>query len=119
MVIQKSVWIQKKTLDRPCLDNYYRNQHVSDVVKLQNKALRIINISDEDMSTKDLFSYLRILSFDKIVNLQNCFLVLNVLNNEVLEALQEFFKNSTNQHHYNTRTACHNTLNLPQVRTTH
>ena len=28
------------------------------------------------------------LSFDKIVNLQNCLLVLNVLNNEVLEALQ-------------------------------
>ena len=53
MVKQNSVWIQKKTLDRPYLDNYYRNQDVSDVVKLQNKALRIININDKDMSTKD------------------------------------------------------------------
>ena len=24
MFLQKTVWIQKKTLDRPCLDNYYR-----------------------------------------------------------------------------------------------
>ena len=38
------------------------------------------------------------LSFDDIVNPQNCLLVLNVMNNEVPEALQELFKNTTNQH---------------------
>ena len=94
-----------------------RNQNTSDVVKLQKKAMRIINF--KYISTKPLLSKLRILSFDEIVNLQNCLLVLNVLNNEVPEGLQELFKNTINQHHYNTRLAYRNKLNLRQVRTTH
>ena len=56
-----------------------RNQHLKDVVKLQKKAMRTINFSDKYTSTKPSFNELRILSFDEIVNLQNC-LVLNVLN---------------------------------------
>ena len=47
---------------------------------------------------------------------QDCLLVLNALNNEVLE---ELFKNTTNQHYYNRREVYPNKLNLPQVRTTH
>ena len=94
-----------------------RNQNTSDVVKLQKKAMRIINF--KYISTKPLLSKLRILSFDEIVNLQNCLLVLNVLNDEVPEGLQELFKNTINQHHYNTRLAYRNKLNLRQVRTTH
>ena len=81
--------------------------------------MRIINFSDKYTSTKPLFSKLKILSFDEIVNLQNCLLVLNVLKKEVPEALQELFKNTANQHYYNTRGAYRNKLNLPQVRTTH
>ena len=81
--------------------------------------MRIINFSDKYTSTKPLFSKLRILSFDEIINLQNCLLVLNVLNNEVPESLQEFFKNATNQHCYNTRGAYRNKVNLPQAITTH
>ena len=69
-----------------------RNQHISDVVKLQKKEVRIINFRDKYTSTKPLFSKFSILSFDEIVIQQNCFLVLNVLNNEVPEALQELFK---------------------------
>ena len=79
--------------------------------------MRIINF--KYISTKPLLSKLRILSFDEIVNLQNCLLVLNVLNDEVPEGLQELFKNTINQHHYNTRLAYRNKLNLRQVRTTH
>ena len=94
-----------------------RNQNTSDVVKLQKKAMRIINF--KYISTKPLLSKLRILSFDEIVNLQNCLLVLNVLNDEVPEGLQELFKNTINQHHYNTRLAYRNKLNLRQVRATH
>ena len=63
-----------------------RNQHLSDVLKLQKKAVQI-NFCDKYSSTKPLFKELRILSFDEIVNLQNCLLVLSVLNNEVPEAL--------------------------------
>ena len=55
----------------------------------------------------------------KLLIKQNCLLVLNALNNEVPEALQELFKNATNQHYYNIRGAYPNKLNLPQVRTTH
>ena len=62
------------------------NQHLSDVLKLQKKAVQI-NFCDKYSSTKPLFKELRILSFDEIVNLQNCLLVLSVLNNEVPEAL--------------------------------
>ena len=90
-----------------------RNQNISDVVKLEKKAMRIINFSDKYTSTKPLFSKLKILSFDEIVSPQNCLLVLNVLNNEVPKALQELFKNTTNQHYCNTRGAYHNKLNLP------
>ena len=53
-----------------------RNQHVSDVVKLQKKAVRIINCSDKYTSQKPLFNEFRRVSFDEIVNLQNCVLVL-------------------------------------------
>ena len=73
--------------------------NISDVFKLQKKAVRIINFTDKYSSTKPLFNELRILSFDKIVNLQNCILVLNVLNIQVPKALQEFFKYITNQHY--------------------
>ena len=75
-----------------------KNQHISDAVKLQKKAVRITNFSEKYTSTKPLFSKFRMLSFDDIVNPQNCLLVLNVMNNEVPEALQELFKNTTNQH---------------------
>ena len=64
-----------------------RNEHVSDIVKLQKRAVRKINFSDKYTSTKPLFNELRILSFDEIVNLQNCCLVLNVLNKEVPKSL--------------------------------
>ena len=67
------------------IQRHTRNQNTSDVVKLQKKAMRIIISSDKYTSTKPLFSKLRILSFDEIVNLQNCLLVLNVLNNEKLK----------------------------------
>ena len=96
-----------------------RNQNISDVVKLQKKAVRMINFSDKYTSTRPLFSKLKILSCDEIVNLQNCLLVLNALNKEVPKALQELFKNTINQHYYNTRRGYCNKLNLPQVRTTH
>ena len=45
------------------------NQHVTDVVKLQKKAVKIINSSAKYTSPKPLFNELRILSFDEIVNL--------------------------------------------------
>ena len=45
-----------------------RKQNISDVVKLQKKAVRIINFSDKYMSTKRLFSKLKIVSSDEIVS---------------------------------------------------
>ena len=45
-----------------------------------------------------------------MVNLQNYLLILNVLSNEVPEALQKLFKNTANQHYYNTRGAYRNKL---------
>ena len=94
------------------------NVLIGDVVKLQKKAMRKINFIDKYTSTKPLFSELRIISFDEFVNQQNCVLVLNVLKNEVTEALQELFKNAT-QHYHNARAVYRNKLNLPQVRTSH
>ena len=74
--------------------------------------LRIINFSEKCTSTKSVFNELRTLSVDEIVNLQNCLLVLNVFNNEVPEALQNFFKNITNQHHCDMSVINHNNLTL-------
>ena len=42
-----------------------RNQHLSDVLKLQKKAVQI-NFSDKYTSTKSLFKELRILSLMKL-----------------------------------------------------
>ena len=78
-----------------------------------------MNFSDKYTSTKPLFNEFRTLSSDEVVNLQKCLLVLNVLNNEVPETLQDFFKNITDQYYYNTRVAYYSKLTLPQVRTTH
>ena len=67
--------------------------------------MRVINFNDNYASTKLSLNELRISSFYEVMNLQNCILVLNTLNNEVPEALHEFFKHVSNKHHYNTRTA--------------
>ena len=58
-----------------------------DVVKLQKKAVRIFKFKGKYKLTKPLFSELRIPYFHGIVNLHNCLLVLNVLNNKVPKAL--------------------------------
>ena len=88
-----------------------RNQRISDVIKLQKKAVKIINCSDRYTSTKPLFSEVRTLSFNEIVNLQNCLLVLNIPNNEVPEALQELFKKISDQNYHNTKAPDRNKLN--------
>ena len=46
-----------------------RNKLISDVVKLEKKAERIIIFSGKYSTAKPLFSKLRILSFDEIINL--------------------------------------------------
>ena len=97
-----------------------RNQHVSDV-KLQKKAMRTVNFlvtktHQESLYSMNLEYYL---SFNEIVNLQNCILVSNVLNNEVPKACKNFSKLlPINTITTQVRAAYHNKLNLSQDRTT-
>ena len=70
----------------------------------------------ESLYSRNLEYYL---SFNEIINLQNCILVSNVLNNEVLKACKNFSKLlPINTITTQARAAYHNKFNLFQVRTT-
>ena len=66
-----------------------------------------------------LFKELKILPFHKMIQMQNCHLILSHLNNNLQDSFREFFKYANNQHQYHTREACNNKITIPHVKTTH
>ena len=69
----------------------YNNQHVEKINKLQKKALRIISFSDFRAHTSPLFKRYHILKLQDQVQLENCLLIHDYLNNKLPKSFNSYF----------------------------
>ena len=95
-----------------------KNQLLTDILELQNKALRIMNFKNKYNPYKPLYKETKVLSFADIVRLENCSMVIKQINQTLPKSLMSFIKFSENQHTYHTRNAAQQHLSVPQVNTT-
>ena len=75
------------------------------ILKLQNKALRIISFSDFRANSNPLYSNLKILKLRDQIVLQNCLFIHDALNNASPNCFNEYFKRTREIHPLNTRNA--------------
>ena len=79
------------------------NVHNKKVVKLQNRALRIITFSNFTANSDPLFAKLKILKFKYQVIFQNCLFVYDTLTNVSPVDFNNYFKQTRNMHSLQTR----------------
>ena len=84
---------------------------------LQNKALRIINFKPSDSPSNDLYYSNKILKLPHYIELLNCQLLKEVLNNNTLEIFKNTFTKAEEQHDHQTRHSTRNSVNLNQTYT--
>ena len=75
-----------------------KNRHINRLIKIQNKALRIINFSKFDADTEPLFHSSQILKFTDHVNLQNFLFSHDFLNYNLPSYLHVSFAVVTEPH---------------------
>jgi len=96
----------------------FENQNVKRILRLQNKALRIINFADYRDHAEPLYKNLNILKITDHVELQNLLLVYDSINNRLPSILNNIYTFTRNIHNYETRNAVNLKLSLPEVNTT-
>ena len=94
-----------------------QNKNVNRVIKLQDKAIRIINFAHFNATTKILYYNSKILKFSDIVILSNFAYVHNSLKDNLPSVLNNNFFFSKNVHNYNTRGSSLNKIMLPKAKT--
>ena len=82
-----------------------KSQNITDILDLQQKALRIMNFKSKFTPWKPLFKKSSILIFPDVVRSENCLLVLRKINQTLPMNLMNDFLFTENQHNHNTRTA--------------
>ena len=97
----------------------YLNQHVLRIVKLQDKAIRIMNFANHSENCSEMYKKLGILRFQDSVKINNYLYVHNSINRKLPQALTQKFhyihENSTQQ----TRQAIKQCVKLPTARTSY
>ena len=83
---------------------------------LQKKALRIITFSNFNDNALPLFKELHMLKLTDIINLNNCLLAHNVINNKVPNNLKQFLTQSNQGHQLQTKLSLLGSVNLPLPR---
>ena len=94
-----------------------QNSHINRLIKLQNKAIRVINFAPFRCSVTPLYKTSRLLKFCDSIKLQNFLYVFDCLKNTVPNVLRQTFTLITSRHGYNTRGASCNQVVIPKVRT--
>ena len=84
--------------------------------KLQNHALRKINLKKFHHPIKRIYKDHKILQFTDILKVQNCLFMYQVEQNNALATSLPAL-HSRNKHNYQTRTATQNLLDVPLART--
>ena len=93
------------------------NKHTSYKIlkKIQNKALRIINVKNPWEPSEQIFKESKNFKLKDIVTISNLKFAYDQMNKILPRAFENFFINKTSQHFYNTS---ENSFDVPQVKTT-
>ena len=94
------------------------NSHIKRIVKLQDKAIRIINFADYRAPTSALYKQSQILKFNDNVSLKNFLYVHNSINRRIPSPLQGKFKYIEERHDHITRIHRLHCVQLPISRST-
>ena len=68
-----------------------RSSHVGKIFKLQNRALRIINVEDFHANLNPLYINNKILKLQDFIRLQNCLFVHDYLNNVLPACFDDYY----------------------------
>ena len=94
-----------------------QSKHVNRIIKLQDRAIRIINFAKYCDSRNPLCHKSNILNFNDNLNLQNFLLVYDSLKGNLPSALNKTFTFVRDMHEHNTRSSVLNQVTLPKVKT--
>ena len=95
----------------------HHNTHIKRIIKLQDKAIRIINFANFREPTSNLYKKSEILKFKDNISLNNFLYVHNSLNRRLPTALQDKFVYLRNSHLHTTRKSTYQCVKLPSSRT--
>ena len=79
------------------------NKSTNRIIKLQNKAIRVINFAHERQSTNELYKNSKILKLCDHIHLQNVLDAHDFVKGNLPAAFNNTFKLTQNVHNYNTR----------------
>ena len=85
-------------------------------MKLQEKAIRIINFKNNSAQVNNLFAQSKILTFEDFVHYRNINPVKNPLEKSVPASDNDFFIQVQKIHQHNTRIALNNLNDIPESR---
>ena len=97
----------------------YLNQHVLRIVKLQNKALRIINFAKPTEPCSVLYQKSKIIKFQDNVKINNYLYVHNSINRNLPLAPTQKFHYLHENHSQHTRQSVKQCIKLPIARTSY
>ena len=86
-------------------------------MKLQEKAIRLINFKDNNAQVRNLFAQSEILKFEDFVHYRNINLVKNSTEKNSPASFFNFFIRTQEFRQHNTRGALNNLTDIPQCRT--
>ena len=95
-----------------------KSDHFRNLVKLQEKALRIINFLPDATPLRDIYMNLKVLKLPDYIALQNTLLIKDFFNEDLPKPLNEHFKKLNDQHRHATRSSAYNSIFVPKVRYT-
>jgi hypothetical protein len=95
----------------------YLNQHVLRVVKLQNKAIRIMNFAKSQEPCSKLYQKSQILKFQDSISVNNYLYVHNSIHRKLPLALTDKFSYLHENHTQHTRQSAKQCIKLPIART--
>ena len=94
-----------------------KSDHFRKLVKLQEKALRIINFLPDATPLRDIYMNLKVLKLPDYIALQNTLLIKDFFNEDLPKPLKEHFKKLNDQHRHATRSSAYNSIFVPKVHT--
>ena len=95
----------------------YENTNIKRIIKLQNKAVRIINFADFREPTSKLYQKSKILKFGDNIKINNYLYVKDSLNRQIPYSLQNDFTYIHDAHDQHTRNSVNQCVQLPKSRT--
>ena len=92
-----------------------RKLELKQIKKSQDKGIRIINFKSKNDPSNPLYKSMKILKLNDEILFNNCMFVLKIIRSDQPNTFSNFFKDSHNEHNYNTRRA---NIIKPAVKTT-